>query len=176
MLFDADAVLEVLGEVAEDLGEAVILQTSTIGVDGTRRVARFAEEHGLRLLDAPVLGSKQPAEDGKLVALVSGDRAARELVTPVLDAYGGRIVDLGDELGAASALKLAVNSWVAGVGALTAQAIALTRGLGLDGEQFLAAIGRGPSDSPFAQLKGRAILAGDYSPRSPSTTSRRTSS
>jgi 3-hydroxyisobutyrate dehydrogenase len=164
MLFDADAVLEVLAEISDDLGDAVVLQTSTIGLDGTRRVGRFAEEHGIAVLDAPVLGTKKPAEDGTLVALVSGPQQARERVLPVLESYGGRVVDLGDEVGAASALKLAVNSWVAGVGALTAQAIALTRGLGLDGGLFLEAIGGGPSDSAFAQLKGRAMLAGDYSP------------
>lgn len=164
MLFDADAVLAVLAQVADALGDAVVLQTSTIGVDGTERVAAFAGEHGIRLLDAPVLGTKKPAEDGTLVALVSGPQAERTAVRPVLESYGGRVVDLGDELGAASALKLAVNSWVAGIGALTAQAIAIARGLGLDGQQFLDAIAGGPSDSAFAQLKGKAVLAGDYSP------------
>ena len=53
---------------------------------------------------------------------------------------------------------------MAGIGALTAQGIALARGLGLDGALFLEAIGGGPSDSPFAQLKGRAILDADWTP------------
>ena len=164
MLFDADAVLAVLDEVADAARGAVLLQTSTIGLDGTERVGRLAAERGLDVLDAPVLGTKKPAEDGALVALVAGRPDLRERVRPVMEAYGGRILAVGDELGPATALKLAVNSWVAGVGALTAQAIALARGLGLDGGLFLEAIGGGPTDSPFAQIKGKAILAGDYSP------------
>jgi 3-hydroxyisobutyrate dehydrogenase len=164
MLFDADAVLAVLDEVADAARGSVILQTSTIGVEGARRLARFAEERGLEVLDAPVLGTKKPAEDGTLVGLVSGPPELRERARPVMEAYAGRILVVGDEVGGASALKLAVNSWVAGAAALTAQAIALTRGLGLDGRLFLEAIGGSPSDSPFAQLKGKAILAGDWSP------------
>ena len=164
ILFDADAVLEVLGEVAGALGDAVVLQASTIGLEGTRRVERLAQERGLRVLDSPVLGTRKPAEEGKLVALVSGPSSLREQAAPVLEAIAGRVLPVGEDLGPATALKLACNSWVAGVGALTAQAIALTRGLGLDGGLFLDAIGGGGVDSPYAQLKGKAILAGDYRP------------
>ncbi len=73
MLFDADAVLEVLAEVAPALRPgAVVLQSSTVGVEGTRRIAALAAEHGVRLVDAPVLGTRGPAEQGLLVHLVSG--------------------------------------------------------------------------------------------------------
>lgn len=164
MLFDADAVVAVIEDAADALDGAVVLQTSTIGIDGAERLARLAAERGLDILDSPVLGTKGPAEEGTLVALVSGPPELRKRAAPVLDALSSRVVVAGDEIGAGSALKLACNSWVGGVAVLVAQAIALTRALGLDGELFRDAIAGGPTDSPYAELKAKAILAGDHTP------------
>ena len=74
---------------------------------------------GLPLLDAPVLGTKKPAEEGNLVPLVSGPALLVETARPVLDAIGSRTVVVGEELGAASALKLACNAWIASITAAT---------------------------------------------------------
>jgi 3-hydroxyisobutyrate dehydrogenase len=163
MVRDADAVLEVMEPLADHLPtDCVWLQMSTIGQDGTARVARFAGEHGLTVLDAPVLGTKAPAESGKLVVVVSGDRSSEPRVRPVLDAVGARTMWVGDEPGPATALKLVVNSWVASINVATAQAVALARGLGLDPHLFLDAIEGGASDSAFAHAKGEMMIAGDY--------------
>src|SRR5579875_1745345 len=71
MLFDADAVLSVCGDITGALGtDSVWLQSSTVGPQGMRRIADAAA--GTPLLDAPMVGTKEPAEQGKLVALVSG--------------------------------------------------------------------------------------------------------
>src|SRR5918993_326596 len=114
MLFDADSVLQVVGAVVDQIGpDAVWLQTSTIGVDGAERAAAFAAEHGIAALDAPVLGTKAPAEQGTLTVLVSGDPALVDRVRPVLDAIGAKTVVAGDRFGQASALKLACNSFIA---------------------------------------------------------------
>ncbi len=81
MLFDIEPVLSVIGEAAEAWPTgAVWVQSSTVGVEGTRRVEAFAREHGIDVLDAPVLGTKAPAENGKLVWLVSGPSALRDKV------------------------------------------------------------------------------------------------
>ncbi|HET7369678.1 MAG TPA: NAD-binding protein, partial [Gammaproteobacteria bacterium] len=61
---------------------------------------------------------------------------------------------------AGSRLKLAVNQWVLALTDATAASIALAERLGLDGRQFLAAIEGSPTDSPYAHLKGPAMLAG----------------
>jgi 3-hydroxyisobutyrate dehydrogenase len=110
-----------------------------------------------RLLDAPVLGTKQPAEAGKLTVLLSGDGAAREQAQPALDAVGGRTLVVGDELGGASALKLVANSWVASINAATAQAMGFAGALGLEPQLFLEAIEGGAVDSAYAQAKGRMM-------------------
>ena len=163
MVRDADAVLDVMQPLAGDVPDGCVwLQMSTIGLDGTDRVAAFAREHGLAVLDAPVLGTKAPAESGNLVVVVSGDRSLEARVAPVLEAVGSRSMWVGDEPGPATALKLAVNSWVASLNAATAQAVALTRGLGLDPQLFLDAIKGGASDSAFAHAKGELMLSGEF--------------
>lgn len=162
MLFDADATVEVGREVVAHLGpNAVWLQCGTIGVDGAARVAQVG---GDRVLDAPVLGTRKPAEDGALVVLLSGPRALRERVAPVLDAIGSRVVLAGDEVGPASALKLACNAWVALLTAGTAQSLALAGALGVDPALFLEAIEGGPVGTPYARVKGGAMLTQDWSP------------
>ena len=76
MLADAGAIAEVLGGgalsgLAED---GVWLQMSTVGLQGNERLARLAGEHGVAYVDAPVLGTKGPADGGQLIVLASGPR------------------------------------------------------------------------------------------------------
>jgi len=159
MLFDADSVVEISGEIVGALGSgAVWAQSTTVGPAGMLRIAEAARDAGDRLLDAPVLGTKQPAEDGTLTVLVSGPETRVEQARPAFDAIGARTVIVGDRLGSASALKLAANSWVASLCAATAQAIALTESLGLEPRLFLDVIKGSASDSAYAQSKGALML------------------
>jgi 3-hydroxyisobutyrate dehydrogenase len=163
MLFDAEAVLAVAPEVSATLGpNAVWLQSATVGVEGIERIA--AQVGPTHLLDAPVLGTREPAEQGRLVPLVSGDGRLVERVRPVLDAIGTKTVLAGDRVGQATALKLACNAWVLSITAATAQSIALASSLGIDPGLFLEAIDGGPANAPMAQLKGKAMVAADYAP------------
>jgi 3-hydroxyisobutyrate dehydrogenase len=159
MMFDADSVLEVVDEVAAGLGpEAVWAQSTTVGPAGMARIAEAAGAARGRLLDAPVLGTKQPAETGNLVVLLSGPEEARETAQPAFDAVGARSLVVGDALGAASALKLVCNSWIASINAAAAQSLGFAEALGLDPHLFLEAIKGGAADSAYAQAKG-AIMA-----------------
>ena len=161
MVFDADAVLDVLEQAAPALGDdAVVVQSSTVGLH-VDRVAEAAERLGVRLLDAPVLGTRKPAEEGTLVVLASGDPALRAAADPVLDAIGSRTVWVGDEVGAASRLKLVGNAWLGALTAGIAQSVALAEGLGLDPRLFLEAIDGSPTDTPYAHLKGGAMISGE---------------
>lgn len=159
MLFDLDATLAVADELTAHLAEgAVWVQCATVGPDGARRVAEHAPG---RVLDAPVLGTRKPAEDGTLVVLTSGPDDLLEQARPALEAIGSRIVVAGREIGQASALKLAANAWVGLITVGTAQSLALARDLGVDPHLFLEAIAGGGVDSPYAHLKGEAMLSGD---------------
>jgi 3-hydroxyisobutyrate dehydrogenase len=162
MLFDAESVVDVMSQADKGLErDAVWLQTSTVGVAGCDRLAALADELRVTLVDAPVLGTREPAEKGALVVLASGPEPARSACTPVLDAIGSRTLWLGDA-GAGSRLKMAVNAWVLTVVEGVAESLALTRELGLDPALFLDAVSGGPLDAPYVQLKGRTMLAGEF--------------
>jgi 3-hydroxyisobutyrate dehydrogenase len=160
VLFDIEALLAVADEIVGALGpESVWLQVSTVGPSGARQAAELA---GGRLLDTPVLGTKKPAEEGNLVVFVSGPPGLVPRAEPVFDAIGSRRLVAGDEVGQASALKLAVNAWVGLITTGTAQSLALAESLGVDPALFLDAIAGSAVDSPYAHVKGRAMLAGDW--------------
>ena len=164
MLSDADAVLEVAGRALPAAREGVLwLQASTIGIDGTDRCAELAGEHGAVLVDAPVLGTKAPAEQGALVILASGPDDALDRLAPVFDAIGQRTLRVGPA-GAGTRLKLVVNAWVVTVVQGAAETLALAQGLGLDPTLLFDAVEGGPLDLPYLRTKGAAMLQGEFPP------------
>jgi len=166
VLFDADAVADVMAAALPAMPRgAVWLQCATVGAEGTARLAALAEAQGVAFIDAPVLGTRKPALAGRLVVLAAGPDVARPLVAPVLDAIGERTVWVADEPGAASRLKLVANAWIATLTAGVAQSVALARAWDLDPQLFLDAIDGGAPDSPYAHIKGAAMLSGDFEPQ-----------
>lgn len=164
MLTDADAVLEVAEAALAEAGpDAVWLQMSTIGIDGTDRCAAVAEKYGVAFVDAPVLGTKQPAEQGELIVLASGPEGIRDRVQPIFDAVGRRTLWVG-EAGAGSRLKLVTNAWIVSLVEGTAEMLALAEGLGLDPAVALDAITGGPLDLPYLQLKAHAMIERNFEP------------
>jgi len=162
-LFDTDAVVDVLEQAAGDAPtDAVWVQASTIGVDGTETVVQLAAEYGITLVEAMMLGTKAPAEQGKLTMLAAGPAADVDRVVPVLDAMGAKTVRAGERVGDGTALKLAANAWIASITAATGQSLALAAALGLDPQLFLDAIDGSASDSAYAHTKGASIIAGEF--------------
>lgn len=142
----------------------VWLQSSTIGIDATTDLVHRAAGLGVVYLDAPVLGTRQPAEQGTLTVFVSGPSAARATATPVLDAIGQRTLWVGEDQGAATRLKLVANTWVINLVNSVAECLNLAEGLGLDPRLFLDAMKGGPLDTPYLQGKSAAVLSGDLTP------------
>jgi 3-hydroxyisobutyrate dehydrogenase len=162
-LFDTEAVLDVLEAAAGDAPtDAVWVQASTIGVAGTETVVQLAGKYGITLVEAMMLGTKAPAEQGKLTMLAAGPADVLDRIDPVLDAIGAKTVRAGDEVGAGTALKLAANAWIASITAATGQSLAVARSLGLDPALFLEAIAGGASDSAYAHTKGKSMIAGEF--------------
>ncbi|MFI8931023.1 NAD(P)-dependent oxidoreductase [Streptomyces sp. NPDC053474] len=165
VLKDGPAVREVMEAAAPGLAPGTVwVQLSTVGVAAATDLAGFAERHGLVLYDAPVQGTKQPAENGQLVVLAAGPRAGRERAEPVFDAIGSRTVWVSEEHGAASRLKLALNGFVFALTHGAAESLALAEGLGVDPALVVDVIAGGPLDSPFFRAKAAAMLAGDHAP------------
>ena len=165
MLFDTDAVAQTIEPVLPRFRDgAVWVQASTVGIEGTDRLAALARDAGVHYLDTPMLGTKAPAENGQLVVLASGPSSLRDTVAPVFDAIGSRTQWVSETIGDASRLKLAINAWIGVMVNGIAQSIALARGLGVDPQQFLDAVDGGAVNAPYVQLKGKAMIDGDYTP------------
>jgi 3-hydroxyisobutyrate dehydrogenase len=172
MLSDADAVAAVMeGDdgalpVMADNGDQVRpiwLQMSTIGEDATDWCVSLAHQYDAGFVDAPVLGTRQPAEQGTLVVLESGAPEARCRVQPVFDAVGQRTIHAGPA-GAGTRLKLVANSWVLAVVEAAAETVALAEGLGVDPALFFQAIEKGPLDLPYLRTKAQAMADRDFTP------------
>ncbi|WP_433086723.1 NAD(P)-dependent oxidoreductase [Dactylosporangium sp. CA-052675] len=159
MLFDAASVAEVMRAAAPGLAEGTLwLQLSTVGAAGADELAGLASELGLVYVDAPVLGTRGPAEQGKLNVLASGPASARARVEQLCAPIAAKVTWLG-EAGQGSRAKLVVNSWVVTATAAFAQSAALADALGVD---FLPLIEGGALDWPYAHLKGPLMRERDY--------------
>lgn len=161
MLYDGPAALDVMRRAAPGLRAGTAwVQSTTAGVDAVADLAAFAHEHGLVFFDAPVLGTRQPAEAGLLLVLAAGPAAARDAVTPVFDAVGSRTVWTGEDgaAGSATRLKLVANSWVLAATNAVGEALALAKALGVDPDGFFDAIAGGPL---LGYLRAKAGLIRD---------------
>jgi 3-hydroxyisobutyrate dehydrogenase len=165
MLADADAVAEAAGGENGALSalpeDGVWLQTSTVGLEGQEKLAGIADEHGVYYVDAPVLGTKEPAEQGQLIVLASGPEEVRERCQPVFDAVGSKTLWLGPA-GAGSHLKLVTNNWIVGLLGALAETISFAEALGVDPNRFLEVIEGGPLGVPYAQMKGQMMIEEEF--------------
>jgi 3-hydroxyisobutyrate dehydrogenase len=167
MVTDADAVISIArdqGMLAALAPGTIWVQMSTIGVAGIERVAALvdAERPDVILLDAPVSGSKVPAEQGKLTIFASGPEEIRSRVDPLFEALGQRTIWVG-AVGAGSRLKLVNNTWLAFTSEAVASSIALARRLGLGTETVVGALDGSTLVSPWQAAKLQRIAKDDYS-------------
>jgi 3-hydroxyisobutyrate dehydrogenase len=159
MLADADTVAEVVDDgVLSALSDGgVWLQMSTVGIEGTERLGELAAGSGVAFVDAPVLGTKAPAEGGQLIVLASGPEEVRERSETVFEPMASKVVWLG-EAGAGSRLKLVVNNWIVGLLGVLAETLSLAEATGVDPKRFLVTIEGGPLGLPYAQMKGNMMI------------------
>ena len=171
MVTDAEAIMA----IAVDLGMldalpsgAVWAQMSTIGVDATEAINSMVNERrpDITFIDAPVSGSKVPAEQGKLTIFASGPQAVRPKIEPIFAAIGERTVWVGP-VGNGSRMKLVNNTLLAFSAEGVANAIALAHRLGLATQGVVEAFEGGPLISPWEAGKFRRIKDEDYSPEFP---------
>jgi len=163
MLSDTDAVEEAVrgGALPALAEEGVWLQMSTVGEVGNERLLRLAADHGVAYVDAPVLGTKQPAEQGQLIVLASGPEEVREQSEQVFGAVGSKTVWLGNA-GEGTRLKLVVNNWIVGLLGVLAETVAFAEAIGVDPAKFLETIEGGPLGLPYAQIKGSMMVEEDF--------------
>ena len=143
-------------------------QMGTIGEEATAdisgRLARLRPD--VLFVDAPVSGSKGPAENGQLLVLASGPSAAKEVTSPVFSAIGRKTVWLG-EAGQGSRMKIVINAYMSILIEGVAEALELASHLGVDSGKLAEAIAGGPLDAPIANAKLHMMERGDFAPEFP---------
>jgi 3-hydroxyisobutyrate dehydrogenase len=171
MLPTADVVNSIIfdGSVATEFAEGTVwAQMGTIGVAATTQiVGRLGElRPDVMFVDAPVSGSKGPAEAGQLLILASGPPAAEAIVSPAFSAIGRKTVWLGPA-GQGSRMKLVVNAYMSILIEGVAEALELAGRLDIDPAKLAEAIEGGPLDAPIADAKLHKMERGDYAPEFP---------
>ncbi|HTP17842.1 MAG TPA: NAD(P)-dependent oxidoreductase [Streptosporangiaceae bacterium] len=171
MLPTPDAVSSVVfdGGVAGAFGAgAAWAQMGTIGAADTAEIAgRLGQlRPDVLFVDAPVSGSKGPAEKGQLLILASGPSAAEAITRPVFSAIGRKTLWLG-EAGQGSQMKLVINAYMSILIEGVAEALELATQLGVDSAKLAEAIEGGPLDAPIADAKLHKMERGDYAPEFP---------
>ena len=163
-LWHGDSVAEVMTEALPSAPAGILwVQTTTISLrDAGDRLPALAARHGARSVDAPVLGTRQPAEEGKLTVLAAAPEPLRDPVAPVFGAIAARVVWVSERPGDGARLKLVANSWVTTMVAAAGQAIAFARELGLDPQVFLDVVKGSAVDTPYLDLKGQAMIAARF--------------
>ncbi|MFV2175440.1 NAD(P)-dependent oxidoreductase [Actinomadura sp. LOL_016] len=167
MLDDGETALAVMADAAPGLRSGQVwAQMGTVAVDAVPRLAALAAEHGPTFVDAPVQGTRQPAEQGKLIVLAAGPHDARAVLEPVFGTLGSRTMWL-DEDGAAAAgtrLKLAAVSYAISLTSVIAESVALAGALGLAPARLHEVLTGGPLDNAYLQSKMKAIVEDDLTP------------
>jgi putative dehydrogenase len=165
VVLNADQVEETVfgpAGLAESLTpNAVVVCATTMSVARARALAERAAESGLRWLDAPISGGTTRAEEGTLTSMVGGHPDDLEGARPVLDAYSRDVFHLGS-VGAGSAAKLINQVLVYCNLAATAEAMALCRKLGVDGQAVYDVITTAMGASAIFDARVPHILDGTY--------------
>ena len=171
MMPTADAVESVMftDRVAQALARgAVWAQMGTIGVAATTgfagRLVRLRPD--VLFVDAPVSGSKGPAETGQLLILAAGPPVAAAIAAPAFAAIGRKTVWLG-AAGQGSRMKLVVNAYMSTLIEGVAEALELASRLGIDPAGLAQVIEGGPLDAPIADAKLHKMQSGDFAPEFP---------
>lgn len=137
------------------------IDMSTVGPETSQKIAAAIQAKGGLFLEAPVSGSRKPAEDGALVILAAGDRALYDSSLPILDKLGKKVKYLG-AVGQGAQLKLVINMVMGGMMTLLAEGLALGDRSGLTPEDIIDVLDSGALANPMFKTKGPLIANQDF--------------
>lgn len=139
---------------------------STVDAATAREIGAAISAKGGRFVEAPVSGSKKPAEDGTLIILAAGDRQLFDEALPFFEKMGKKSLFLG-ELGSGAQMKLIVNMTMGGMMTIFCEALALAGKAGLSSADLLDVIDAGAMANPMFKMKGAQIAQGAFDPAFP---------
>jgi glyoxylate/succinic semialdehyde reductase len=167
MLSKPDAVAEValLGKrsfLDKLLPGSLWIDCSTVNPSFSKLMAIEAASRKVRFLDAPVGGSKGPAEQGQLLFFVGGDKADVDVAKPLLECMGKAVFHVGGH-GMGSAMKMVNNILLGEAMVAFAEALAFGESLGLTKQTLFDTLASSPVMAPFLNFKRQKLEKGDYS-------------
>ena len=142
---------------------AIAIESSTLTPDWIRALSSRISETGASFIEAPVLGTRPQAEAGQLIYLAGGDPSDIEKIKPLLAATSGTIHHIGD-FGAATTMKLAVNTMYGVQVAIWAEMLALLDRQEIGSETAVEILNTLPTTSPAMQMAGKLMAAKKYDP------------
>jgi 3-hydroxyisobutyrate dehydrogenase-like beta-hydroxyacid dehydrogenase len=143
-----------------------LINMSSVSPRYTRELAGRLAPTGATFIDAPVSGTKKPAEEGTLIILAGGEPAAVEQATPLLLSMGKKVVYCG-EAGQGSMMKMTINLLLGLMMAGLAEAAHFGRRGGLDLDTILEVVLSGPLSCGLFQMKADMLRTGDFPPNFP---------
>lgn len=164
MLANGEAVDAVLGRSADGFGVPVegrlVVSTGTVAPEHSRALAAELARHGARFVEAPVSGSRVPAQHGQLVAMLAGDEADVEEVRRLVAPLASAVFACGP-VPRALETKLAVNVFLIAMVTGLAESVAFAEGRGVDRDVLRAVLDAGPMASAVSTLKLAKLVDGD---------------
>ncbi|MBE7556534.1 MAG: NAD(P)-dependent oxidoreductase [Anaerolineales bacterium] len=157
----AEAALGQAGFLAHLKPGSLWIDCSTVTPSFSRDMAAKAREKGIRFLDAPVAGSKEPAEKGQLLFLVGGDKADVEAGRPLFEVMGRGVTHVGEQ-GMGISLKIVLNLMLAQAMITFSEAITLGQSLGLSQPMLLETLLGSAVAAPFLAGKRSKIEQDTY--------------
>lgn len=145
---------------------AIWADCSTVNPSFSKAMAVEAQKRQIRFVDAPVLGTKKPAQEGQLVFFVGGKKEDVEILKPYFEFMGKAVNHVGDH-GMGASFKMVVNLLVAQNLIIFSEAIALGRALGFSQEMLFDMLLDGPMAAPYLSVKRPKIEEGIYEPDFP---------
>lgn len=141
--------------------DSVLIETSTVSIEASRKVADAAAERGIAYLRCPVSGNPVAAESGTLSAMVSGPRQALDEALPVMESFTKAQYWLGEEEQARFA-KLAINLMIAVSAGMMGEALAMARRGNIGWEAMLDLMADSAVGSPMVKYKTLPLKERDF--------------
>ncbi len=161
-----DAQTVILGENGAIHGAApgsLIIDTSTISPQATREIAASLSAAQIHMLDAPISGGSEGAENGTLSIMVGGDAAQVARAKPAFEAMGKTITHVG-EIGAGQTVKIVNQILVVGNMLAASEALLVAAAGGLDLQKALQAVEAGAAGSWMLSNRAPQIFVRDFRP------------
>lgn len=168
MLSTLEASEAVWPTVLEGLGSGkMLVDCATLTPERMHLMATEATAKGAKFLEAPVSGSKGPAEAGQLIFLAAGDETVRDASAKDMEAMGKATHYFGAEVGKGSKMKIVVNMVMGVQLNAVAEGFALAEACDLDTGEYINVLKEGAMASPMVGLKGPAMKEKKYDPAFP---------